>query len=340
MEITTTGQRRDRDGIVLASVAVALIGGSVAASSLVADYPLLGGQALRNFAAALLLWGWARWRGHRLPRPSGSQWGWLVALALIGVAGSGVLITLATAVADPAGVGVVIGAAPIGIVAINAGRARRAPQRRMLWAALLVTAGAAVAQAGSGAGQGWTPAGLLLCLSALGAVVGSTLLAEPVVEKLGALAVTIHSCALAGVLLVPLAALVAGLGGQPLLRLPTATELLAFGYLAVMVTAIVFLAWYAALARLGAQRVGLFNGLIPMLSLLGVAIVGTSAPSLTCLVGSVCVLVGVLIGLKPPTTRPGSPNLHQECATLPACSTAATRSQPVPVQPVVSPAAA
>src|SRR5262249_29723450 len=44
------------------------------------------------------------------------------------------------------------------------------------------------------------------------------------------------------------------------LRTPTATQLAALSYLAVAVTAVVFLAWYAAMTRLGVDRTGLFNG--------------------------------------------------------------------------------
>ena len=71
----------------------------------------------------------------------------------------------------------------------------------------------------------------------------------------------------------------------------------ALSYLAVAVTAVVFLAWYAAMNRLGVDRTGLFNGLIPIASLAAVALVGTGtiAP-LQCL-AALTVLVGVILGL-------------------------------------------
>jgi hypothetical protein len=102
----------ERIGAALAGGAVLLVGGSVAASSLLASFPVLGGQAVRYSAAALLLAGWSVLRGQPLSRPVGSEWTWLVALAAVGMAACSVLLIEATRFADPAAVGVVIGAAP------------------------------------------------------------------------------------------------------------------------------------------------------------------------------------------------------------------------------------
>src|SRR6202451_3410393 len=103
----------ERTGVALAGGAVLLVGGSVAASSLLAGYPVLGGQAIRYAAAGLLLTGWARLRHQQLPRPAGRDWCWLAALAAFGLAGCSVLLIMATRAASSAGVGVVIGAAPL-----------------------------------------------------------------------------------------------------------------------------------------------------------------------------------------------------------------------------------
>ena len=106
----------ERTGAALAAGSVLLVGGSVAASSLLTGYPLLGGQAVRYLAAGLLLAGWARGRRQRLPRPAGRDWLWLAGLAVVGLAGCSVLMIEATRAADPASVGVIIGAAPMVIV--------------------------------------------------------------------------------------------------------------------------------------------------------------------------------------------------------------------------------
>ncbi len=61
-------------------------------------------------------------------------------------------------------------------------------------------------------------------------------------------------------------------------------------YLAVLVTAVVFVAWYAAVQRLGVERTGLFTGLIPIASMTAVAVVGTSTITGMGLAGAVAVL--------------------------------------------------
>jgi drug/metabolite transporter (DMT)-like permease len=299
----------ERTGAALAGGAVLLVGGSVAASSLLATYPVLGGQAVRYAAAGLLLAGWARLRGQPLPRPVAREWRWLVGLAAVGLAGCSVLLIQATRVADPAAVGVVIGAAPLLIALAGPIAAGRRPAGRVLVAAAVVAAGAAAAQADGGTGRSWSVAGLLLSLGALAGVAGTSLLAAPVLPRLGALAVSVYACGLAGAQLLAAAALVRLAGGPPVLLPPTAAELAALTYLAVAVTAVVFLAWYAAVERLGVARTGLFNGLIPVASLAAVAVVGTGTVTSTLVLGAVAVLAGLLFGLAGPADRADRPDL-------------------------------
>ena len=289
--------RQERVGAGLAAGSVLLVGGSVAASTLLGGYPVLGGQAIRYLVAGLLLAAWARLRRRPLPRPIGREWAWLAGLAVIGLAGCSVLLIEATQVADPAGVGVVIGAAPLLIVIASAVAARNRPTRRVLLAAAVVTAGSAVAQLGGATGPSWSATGLMLSLGALGGAAGTSLLAAPVLPRLGPLAVTIYACALAGILLLAAAAVASFAGGPPILRAPTATQLAALSYLAVAVTAVVFLAWYAAMKRLGVDRTGLFNGLIPVTSLAAVALVGTGTVTRLQCLAALMVLVGVILGL-------------------------------------------
>ena len=109
------------------------------------------------------------------------------------------------------------------------------------------------------------------------------------------------------------------------------------------VTAVVFVAWFSAIARLGAERTGLFNGLIPIASLIAVAVVGTSTVTGMQLAGALSVLAGVTLGLTqragppadtrrpqryppPQQTRPGEP-ARQPAALL--AQARASRSQPL-----------
>src|SRR5690348_1261978 len=86
------------------------------------------------------------------------------------------------------------------------GRGRPPSHPRVLFAAAVVTAGSAAAQLGGGTGMTWSGTGLLLSAGALGGAAGTSLLAAPVLPRLGALAVTIYSCGLAGILLLAAAA--------------------------------------------------------------------------------------------------------------------------------------
>ena len=289
--------KAERSGAGLAVGSVLLVGGSVAASSLLEGYPVLGGQAVRYLAAGLLLTAWARLTHRPLPRPAGREWAWLAGLAAIGLAGCSVLMIQATRIADPASVGVIIGAAPLVIIIATAIAARHRPTRRVLLAAAVVTAGSAAAQLGGATGPTFSSAGLLWSAGALGGVVGTSLLAAPVLPQLGAFAVTVYACGMAGILLLAAAAVARSAGGPPILRTPTATQLTALAYLTIAVTAMVFIAWYEAVERLGVDRTGLFNGLIPIAALAAVALTGTGTITPLQFLAALTVLAGVILGL-------------------------------------------
>jgi drug/metabolite transporter (DMT)-like permease len=320
--------RQERIGVGLATGSVLLVGGSVAASSLLSGYPVLGGQGIRYLVAGLLLATWARLRRKPLPRPVGREWAWLTGLAVIGLAGCSVLLIEATRVADPASVGVVIGAAPLVIVIAAAVAAGHRPTRRVLLAAAVVTAGSAAAQFGGATGLTWSGTGLLLSVGALGGAAGSSLLAAPVLPRLGALAVTIYACGLAGILLLAAAAVASAVGGPPVLRTPTAVQLAALSYLVVAVTAVVFMAWYAAMKRLGVDRTGLFNGLIPIASLAAVALVGTGTITTIQFLSAITVLAGVILGLgRTPQVPVSSVNQADQRPRLGAETTLVSRNR-------------
>lgn len=310
---------QERSGIALAVGATALVGGSVAASDLVSTYPVLGGQGLRYAAAALLLLVWARLRRVALPRPTLREWGWLAALGAVGMAGCSVLMIEATRVGDPGSVGVVIGAAPLVIVLVGSLAARRRPSGRLVLAAVVVTAGAGIAQLGAG-GTAVDPLAVMLSLGALAGAVGMTVLAAPVLPRLGALAATVYSCALAGVMLLVAGSGVAAVTGADLVRIPTPTEFGALAYLAVMVTAVVCVAWFAAMDRLGAARTGLFNGVIPVAGLAAVTLAGVGQVTAAQAAGALAVLAGVVLGLTAgrtaqPVAGVGTPDRAPENAS-------------------------
>lgn len=285
-----------RNGIALAAGAAALVGGSVAASSLLTGYPVLGGQAARYAIAAALLASWARLRRRPLPRVTCVDALWLSSLAAFGLVGCSVAQIEATRLNDPAVVGVVIGAAPVVIAVMAPAVTRQRPSRRVLLAAFIVVAGSSATQIGGG-GRASSLAGTVATISALIGVAATSLLARPVLPRLGALAVSAYACVIAAAQLILLAVGLHLIHGTPVLVVPTATQAAALVYLTVVVTAIVFLAWYSAVEKLGVERAGLFSGVIPVATLAAVSAAGTGTVSSLQVGGAAAVAAGILVGL-------------------------------------------
>ena len=292
----------ERTGAALAATATAMVGSVVAASSLLVDYPALTGQAGRYALGAAVLAAVVRAHGlRRLPRLSARELGLVTALAASGLVGFNLCVLAAVDRADPAVVGLVIGCTPVVLALVGPPLAGRLPSRRGLAAAAVVVAGAALAQGG-----GRTSAtGLLLAVGALAGEAAFSLLAVPLLPKLGPVGLSAYVCAAAAILLAVAAAV---LDGSAALVPPTAAQGLALAWLGLVVTTIGFVAWYSGVARLGVERAGLFAGLIPVAALASVAVVGASEISGTKLAGSLVVGAGIVLGLGGPgRPRPASP---------------------------------
>ncbi|MEV4478407.1 DMT family transporter [Micromonospora coxensis] len=276
-----------------AASAMLLVGTSTAVSATIADYPVFTGQALRYALAAAILLAVV---GHqRLPRVrlTARDVLLLLALAATGLAGFNIFLVEATRHAGPAMIGSVVGAVPLVLALIGPLMERRRPAPRTVGAALVVALGAAVA---AGLGSGSLP-GFLLSLGALAGEVAFSLLAVPLLPKLGPLRVAAYPA----VLSVPML-LVAGLvlDGTASLRLPTPGQAAAFGYLGAIVTAAAFFLWYDALRRLGADRAGLFAGLVPVGALLTAVLLGLGQAGPADVTGALLVAAGVVVGVRRP----------------------------------------
>jgi drug/metabolite transporter (DMT)-like permease len=94
------------------------------------------------------------------------------------------------------------------------------------------------------------------------------------------------------------------LDGTTSLRLPAPGEAAAFGYLGAVVTAAAFFLWYDALRRLGADRAGLFAGLVPVGALLTTVALGLARVGPADVIGALLVTAGVAVGLRRPGARP------------------------------------
>jgi drug/metabolite transporter (DMT)-like permease len=288
-------------GLIGAGSAMFLVGTLTAVSATIADYPVFGGQALRYAVAALILFAAVQITGRRSaaprPRPSVRDLALLALLAGTGLAAFNVCIVAATRDTSPATIGTVIATVPVALALAGPLLERRRPAPAVVLAACVVTAGAALA---NGLGSG-TARGLLLALGALAGEVCFSLLAVPLLPRLGALRVSAYSAALAAPMLLAVG-LVAD--GRAVLRAPTGTELAGFAYLAVIVTTVAFFLWYDALGRLGSDRAGLFAGLIPISAVLTTVALGLGEPAPADLAGAALVGAGVVVGLRAPRPRP------------------------------------
>nr|WP_179816125.1 DMT family transporter [Allostreptomyces psammosilenae] len=288
-------------GTVLAATATLIVGLSFVANSLLAHYPYLGGQAVRYAVAAVLLSLLVRRAGPgRVPRVrlGARRWLRLALLAATGMVGFNVAILAAERTAEPAVPGVVVGCAPLVIAVVAPLLERRRPSPRLVGAAALVVAGAAVVQ-----GFGRTDAaGFGYSLLALAGEVAFALVAVPLLPPLGPLRLSALACWLAAAEAAVLGVLV---DGAAVLRLPTGVETAALAWQAVVVTVVGFVFWYAGVQRIGAERAGLFSGLIPVSAVLAAPLVGTGTLGPAQVVGGVLVALGVCAGASAP--RPGGP---------------------------------
>jgi drug/metabolite transporter (DMT)-like permease len=286
-------------GTVGAATAMFLVGTLAAGSSVINQYPLYGGQALRYALAAIILAWVARAKG--LVRLTPREGLLLLALAATGLVLFNVCVIQATRHASPTLVGTVIGAVPVVLGVAGPLLTRTRPSARVLVAATVVVAGTTIT---TGLGSG-TPTGLLYAIGALACEACFSLLAIPLLPKLGPVRLSAYTVAVA----VPLLLLAGTLAdGSGLLRMPTAAEATALVYLGTVISAGAFFLWYHALPRLGADRAGLFAGMVPVGTIVTTILLGLGTPTATDLGGAALVIAGLVAGLNTrPPPHPGQP---------------------------------
>jgi len=207
----------------------------------------------------------------------------------------------ATRHASPTLVGTTVGTVPVVLALVGPLLVRSRPSRQVLVAAAVVVVGATVT---NGLGSG-SLTGLLYSVGALACEACFSLLAIPLLPKLGPVRVSAYTQAVAVPVLLILGAVTDGSG---LLRMPTAAEAAALLYLATIVSAGAFLLWYDALPRLGADRAGLFAGLVPVGAIVTTVLLGLGTPTATELGGTAVVIAGLLVGMTP--SRPRTPAIN------------------------------
>ncbi len=266
------------------------VGSGITVSADLVDYPVFAAQALRYTMATLVLFAGARLVGRRIPLPRGRDWLWLIALAASGQALYNVAVVQAVRAAEPAAVAVFVGAVPLLLTLADSIRSRTRPKPAMIVGVVLVVAGAALVQGGgrtSIGGIGWS-------MVALACEAAFTLLAVPLLSRIGPLGVSAHTCWIAAAQLLAIAMAINGRAAVPM---PAASEAFAIGYLAVVLTAMAFVLWYTAVKRLGPATAGLFAGLIPIAGAATGLLVGLTTISPALLGGALLVGIGISLGL-------------------------------------------
>ncbi|GAA2264744.1 MULTISPECIES: DMT family transporter [Kitasatospora] len=281
-------------GALCAGLGTALVGTSFVATSLLTHYPFLSGQTVRFALGGLCLLLLAALARTPLPRPTRREWGLLALLAGTGLVGFNLACLRALRSAEPAVLGVVVGATPLLVAIAGPLLGGRRVSWRLTGSSALVVAGAALVL---GYGRG-DLTGFAFSLLALLGEVSFTLLAVPLLPRLGAIPVATYVCGLATLEMGALAAAVELPGGQ--MRWPHPGELAALGYLAAAVTAGAFILYYVGLSRLGPEATSLFAGLIPVAAAFAAPVVGSGTLGAAQLAGSALVGVGLSAGLSAP----------------------------------------
>ncbi|WP_211207320.1 DMT family transporter [Stackebrandtia nassauensis] len=286
-------------GAIQATVGMLLVGSLVAVNASINDYPIYTAHAIRYALAAVALCAILAVRKPEPVRLNRREVVLLLALAIGGLAVFNVAIAEATHFASSALVGTIVGSGPIVMAILGPLVARSGrPSGQVLVAAVAVTVGTAVAT-GLGGGD---PLGALLAAVALAGEVSFSLLAVPLLPKLGALRVSAYTA----VISVPLL-LAAGwlIDGPAMLRVPDLGELSAIVYLGLVVTTAGFLLWYDSLPRLGPDRAGLFAGIMPIGAITTMMLLGQGLPSPAEALGAALVVGGILYGVRRTAARVG-----------------------------------
>ncbi|MCG6497913.1 EamA family transporter [Kitasatospora sp. A2-31] len=274
-----------------------------------ADRPLWG-AALRALPAGLVL------LALRPRRPRGAWWWRSAVLGLLNTAVFFVLLYVASQLLATSVASTVMAASPLAMMLIAWALVAERPARAHL-------VGASVGLGGVGLMLLTRPGavslpGLAASAAAMLVSSGGYVLAGRWRDGADVLASTSWQLTAGGLLLLPVA--VAVEGAPPA---PTLPQLLAFGYVTLVATALAFAAWFAGLRHLPAGTVGLLGLLNPLTGvLLGTAVAGERLGPLQ-LAGLALVLAGVVLG------RPRAPARRRRRDVAPSAP-ASTLAPPRP----------
>ena len=294
--------RPDAAGVAAGTAAMVCVGGSVAVSGVLTRAPVFTAEGVRYAVACLILLVLVRLAGRPLARPRGTEWLWLSGVAATGLVLFNVALVAGSRHAEPAVLGVAVACVPSLLALIGPLAEGSRPRAAGVAAALVVTCGAALVQ-GLGRTDGL---GVAWAAAVFGCEAAFTLLAIPVLGRLGPWGVSVHTTWIAAVIFAAIG--LAHEGPAAAARLGT-RDWLAVGYLAVAVTAAAFVMWYSSVRRLGASRAGLLTGMAPVAAAVTGVLLGGPAPRPLVWAGLAVVAAGLTLGLRttpepPPSTAP------------------------------------
>lgn len=282
--------------VVLAAVAAVLVGASVPVTGLLDAYPVLSGQAIRYGIGAVLLLGWLLGTRKPVPLPTARDLVGLSVMVGAGMLGFNAAVLIGQRYATPGFIAAMLGASPLLLAVVAPLLRRRRPSPFAIGGAGLVGLGVVVL---SGGGS-WHGPGLVLALLVVLCEVLFTLGGVGVVARLGAAQASMWSCALAAAGGAVLSTAAHGAAAWPL---PTPTEAVAMGVLGSLVTAVAFGFWYSGVARLGADRVGVLIGVMPVAGLGASVLLGRQPLTAVALGGAAVVAVGCALGMRRAVSR-------------------------------------
>ncbi len=273
-------------GVLCCTLSMTVLGASVPITRAFLTYPAATGQALRyGLAAAVLAPIAVLTRRNRLPL-SQRDWALLAAVAATGLVAFNFFLMTALRHAEPAAVATILGCAPIVMALAGPLLNRQPPSARILTAATIVAAGTMLL---NGIGH-LDPAGIVFTAAALAADMAFTLLAAPLIPKLGPVTVAALTCGVA----VPMFATAATVNGElSQLRAPDGGEAAAIVFLGVVLTAGAFVSWFHGIRLAGVASAGITIGAIPVAALTVASLQSWQLPNAAQQTG----LAGVLCGL-------------------------------------------
>jgi drug/metabolite transporter (DMT)-like permease len=207
-------RRLDPLGALSATAAMVALGGAFAVTPLLLSYPVYAGQTLRYGVAALILTALAQAGGRARLAVSARELVGLTALALTGLVAFNVALIEGLRSLDPATMGTVVGASPIVLATLGPLVEGRRLSYRLVAAALVVVVGSALTY-GAGPASG---RGLVFALVALGGEASFSLIALPLLPRLGPLVLSAYVTGLASALLAVAAVVVVSRAGRSRLR--------------------------------------------------------------------------------------------------------------------------